>query len=85
MLNAQLLLRYLTLTFLLSLQLSVFGKDTLRVKIDSTSTISVKKVADDSIEKYTKDNDFLYDRIPPPAESPWEAFKRWLNKLLINM
>ena len=81
MLNAQLLLRYLILTFLLSLQLSIFSKDTLRVKIDSTSTISVKKVADDSIEKYTKDNDFLYDRVPPPAESPWEAFKRWLNNL----
>lgn len=81
MLNAQLLLRYLILTFLLSLQLNVFGKDTLKVKIDSSSTINVKNVADESIKKYTNDKEFLYDRIPPPAESPWEAFKRWLNKL----
>ena len=81
MLNAQLLLRFFILLCLLSMQLSVFSNDTLKVKIDSSSTIDVKKVAEESIEKYTNDKDFLYDRIPPPAESPWEAFKRWLNKL----
>ncbi len=81
MLNVQLLLRYFILLCLLSLQLNAFSNDTLKVKIDSSSTINVKKVADESIEKYINDKEFLYDRIPPPAESPWEAFKRWLNKL----
>lgn len=81
MLNVQLLLRYLILMLLFSSQLNVFSNDTLKVKVDSSSTINVKKVATETIEKYTKDKDFLYDRIPPPAESPWEAFMRWLNKL----
>ncbi len=81
MLNVQLLLRYFILLCLLSLQLNVFSNDTLKIKVDSSSTIDVKKVADESIEKYTNDKEFLYDRTPPPAESPWEAFKRWLNKL----
>lgn len=81
MFNAQLLLRYFILLCVLSSQLSVFSKDTLKVKIDSSSTIDIKKVADESIEKYTTDKDFLYDRIPPPAESPWEIFMRWLNNL----
>ena len=67
MLNAQLLLRFFILLCLLSMQLSVFSNDTLKVKIDSSSTIDVKKVAEESIEKYTNDKDFLYDRIPPPA------------------
>ena len=67
MLNVQLLLRYFILLCLLSLKLSVFSNDTLKVKIDSSSTIDVKKVADESIEKYTNDKEFLYDRIPPPA------------------
>lgn len=81
MLNVQLLLRYLILMLLFSSQLNVFSNDTPKVKVDSSSTINVKKVATETIEKYTKDKDFLYDRIPPPAESPWEAFMRWLNKL----
>lgn len=84
MLNVQLFLRYALLSCLICSQLSIFSKDTLNITIDSSSTINVKKVTTESIKKYANDNDFLYDRIPPPAESPWEAFKRWLMKLFDN-
>ncbi|MGB0886789.1 MAG: DUF4129 domain-containing protein [Vicingaceae bacterium] len=50
-----------------------------------TSEVVLKQIEQSKIEKYQADNHFLYDRVPPPAEDWWEAFKRifwdWFSKM----
>lgn len=45
-----------------------------------TSIIQVKTIETTKIESYRSDTEFIYDRIPPPPETPWESFKRWFWK-----
>ncbi|MBW6483731.1 MAG: hypothetical protein K0B10_11815 [Vicingaceae bacterium] len=42
-----------------------------------TSIVELKTIDTTKIENFRSDSDFIYDRIPPPPETPWESFKRW--------
>lgn len=50
-----------------------------------TSDVVLKQIDKAKIENYQLDRDFLYDRVPPPAEDWWEAFKRmfweWFSEM----
>ena len=76
----------LKLSFLLllfgGLSLVAFStpKDSSAALSKDTSYIEENDISTATIEKYLSDDDFVYDRVPPPAETFWEQFKRWLQK-----
>lgn len=54
------------------------------VLVKDSSYIQQIHISEKTIENYMADDDFVYDRIPPPAETLWEQFKRWVQKWLIK-
>jgi len=59
----------------------LLGKD---LPIDS-SQVELKLIDESKIEQIKADKDFLYDRVPPPAETWWEALTRnfweWFSEM----
>ena len=55
-----------------------------KIPMDSSEVI-FKDIDSIRIKVYQTNNDFLYDRVPPPAEDWWEALKRmfgdWFGEL----
>lgn len=61
---------------------NLFASQTLK---SDTSIIELKTINANKIENFRSDSEFIYDRIPPPPETPWENFKRWFWKQIANL
>ncbi|MBL4669853.1 MAG: hypothetical protein JKY30_11405 [Flavobacteriales bacterium] len=68
----RILLSKISLIIGLLLPIFVLGNE---IPMDS-SQVELKQIEAYKIQEYQADRDFLYDRVPPPAEDWWEAFKR---------
>lgn len=49
------------------------------VQYDS-SIVTQRSFKKSDIDRFLKDDDFLYDRTPPPASNLWEIIKQWLAR-----
>lgn len=65
---------FFLLPFLFS-QITCMGED--QKQQDLSSDIEVRKVDPSKLNKYAKDPDYIYDRVPPKAESWWSSVKKW--------
>jgi len=63
--------------------LTVFLPDSL--KEDLNSDVILRSFDSESLSAYSKDKEFIYDRLPKETNSIWDIIKRWLTEKFLNL
>lgn len=74
-------IRFVLLAIALLTFFTVVAEEDDDIPRDESSSIEYRQPPAEKIDKYFNDEEFLYDKVPPPAETLWETIKRWFQKL----